>query len=245
MKWVALVACAFGCSGRVATLAELPKLRLIVNASDRQWARFDPLSPARAGISVYFFVDERDCPSLDPSLRVTANGIALDDIKLGGEDDTGYCEAPIATAEILRTPDFGPALDVVVADTSTTITMQFADLLATSMVTVIDPVGALAPAAKVRVMWAPEDLATTGADSVDATFAQRAEPHTDHTLNSGNALIEGNEIRFSVPEEVTWSGPTQLILYGIHMPYVTVSCVGAVSCGGSRTAAADTVVDIN
>ncbi|HEY5923928.1 MAG TPA: hypothetical protein VIV11_19750 [Kofleriaceae bacterium] len=245
MKWLALVACMFGCSGRVVTLAELPKLRLSVLAYDRQWARFDPLGPPRAAVSVYFFVDERDCPSLDPSLTVTANGVALDEIKLGGEDDTGYCEAPFAMTEILRTPELGPALDVVIADASTTITMQFTDLLSTSTVSVIDPIGALAPAAKVRMQWGPEDLTTTRADSIEATFAQLAEPFEHHTLNDGNALVEANEIRLSVPEEVSWSGPTQLILQGIQLPYVTVDCVGALSCGGSRDAAAETVVEIN
>ena len=241
------LACCVGCFDKepTLTLAELPDLIVHVDAAEAPWTSADPPRESHVEIRVLVFhdYDKRTCPELEPSFAVTANGVPLAEIELGGFDDNDNCDAPMARATFVQSADLGEDVDVVVSDHTRTVHASFPGLLSRSSISVAEPIGALAQAAKVRLIWAPEDLADARGDGVDTRFTQLAPPYAEMKMSSGYALVDGNEIRLSVPETLTWTGPTQLAISNIQLPYEAVAC-NILACGAERRAAAAVTVDL-
>lgn len=233
-----LGACAACNSEPTATLAELGEIGVSISM-------FESVTEAQTielGFSIHIFNDRSDCPSLIGTLALGVNDqpLALSTFDPGG-DDTSICYGPRATAYARRADIPGPELVITIDDGSTTIRAATTDLRPIQTVTVIEPAdGVFVPAAKVRLQWGPDDLAVADTDSLRLLFTD--ENGTDRVY-PGDVLADGNEIRFSMPEDSSGTGPASLTVDGARWPgFHASSCDGAISCAFRLTSVATTSV---
>jgi hypothetical protein len=167
------------------------------------------------GYAIHIVNSRRDCPSLIGTLAITVNEqpVALRTFDPGGED-TSICYGPSATAYAPRADVPGPELVITIGDGSMTIRATTTDLPPIHTVTVIEPAdGVLVPSGKVRLQWGPDDLAIADTDQLRIQFTD--ETGTDRVY-PGDVLADGNEIRFSMPEDSSGAGPASLSVLGVQ-----------------------------
>jgi len=246
---VAVLVCV-GCgdSQPIVTLAELgPDTRLQIVVIDHPWPGRNLPVESSIVVGVTLMTTREDCPRLAGPVAGMANGMVLE-IEPGGWPEVGLsCDSPRAVTHQKRPADLGLDLMIEISDDSTTFRASLPNLLRDYTLTVVEPADeVLLASGKVRTLWGPDPLVDPRTTGVAASFASLEDPYLVSEVMRDSVLVEGNEIRFSVPEGAGWHTSTQLAIEGMDLPSVPAAeCVGANSCDGRRIAAAVTIVQLN